>query len=196
VKARDIPVLTALVLALICYILWQNEKEQRKKQEEINHLLRKEVERIKQAYLDLLISFVAEGASAKPDTIRELEALKGEIDELDKGTHLEIDSVIRHVTEGEHSKALRDLAKIVENRLKEQIHKDQSFGKKNPTLANMLSHALSSKWIDEQEYHNGIGLKDIRNEESHELAVTVTPLDACINVLAGIKLIYVLAKRV
>jgi hypothetical protein len=195
VNRKDIPVLVLAVFALVFYILWQNEQEQRKKQEEINHLLRKEVERIKQAYLDLLISFVAEGANAKPDTIRELEALKGEIDELDKGTHLEIDSVIRHVTEGEHSKALRDLAKIVENRLKEQILKNQSFGKRKPTLSNMLSHARDLKWIDEQEYHNGIGLKDIRNEESHELAVTVTPLDACINVLAGIKLIYVLAKR-
>jgi hypothetical protein len=194
-KAKDIPLLVIAVVAFVFYILWNNEQEQRKKQEEINRLLHKEIDGIKQSYLSLFIVFMAEKVNAKPDTVKELEALKGELDELDKDTHLEIDSVIRHVNLGEYSKALRDLAKIVENKLKEQIEKDETFKEKRKTLANMLKHAFSCKWISEQDYHNGLNLKDIRNEESHELAVNVSSLDAGLSVLAGIKLVYVLAKR-
>jgi hypothetical protein len=194
-KAKDIPLLILAVIAFVFYVLWNNEKEQRIKQEEINHLLRKEIDGIKQSYLSLLIAFMADKASAKPDTIAELEALKGELDELDKDTHLEINSVIRHVNLKEYSKALRDLAKIVENKLKEQIEKDETFNGKHKTLANMLKHAFSSKWISEQDYHNGLNLKDIRNKESHELSVEVSSLDAGLSVMAGIKLVYVLGKR-
>jgi hypothetical protein len=194
-KAKDIHLLILAVIAFVFYVLWNNEKEQRIKQEEINRLLYKEIDGIKQSYLSLLIAFMVDKASAKPDTIAELEALKGELDELDKDNHLEIDSVIRHVNLKEYSKALRDLAKIVENKLKEQVEKDETFNGKHKTLANMLKHAFSCKWISEQDYHNGLNLKDIRNEESHELGVKVSSLEAGLSVLAGIKLVYVLGKR-
>jgi len=81
------------------------------------------------------------------------------------------------------------LAKIVENKLKDKAKNDQTF-KKKPMLHNLLEHAFNCQWISSSQFENGLLLKEIRNKESHELAVREEPLKIGMAIFTGIDIIY------
>lgn len=158
------------------------------KDEAIKRLL-KENEKLKKAYLELLEEYLKSQEKVHPDIITELSRLKESVDELEESVHIELDSVIKLVTQGEGPKAVKDLAKIVENKLKEKVAKDQSF-KKDKTLFNLLEHAKHCKWIQPHAYAFGQLMKAIRNKESHELAVKETSYRVGLAIFSGIEIIY------
>lgn len=192
-KGKDVWLLFLAALAMLFYFLFRNEEKLNKKTEEMNYLLRKENEEIKKAYFDLFECFIRQNPDIEPSILMELNRIKSEFDEVDTPTHRELESVIRHVISKEYSKAVRDLTKILEVKLKEKVLKVKKF-KKNPSLFDLIKYAHTAKWITEQDYHNALKLKDVRNKESHELGVAVTPLDAGLMVFAGIKVLYAIAR--
>lgn len=193
-KSKNILLGIAGLIALIFLWAFLNEKEKSKRKDKVIDQLTKENHELKSAYLNLLEEFLKAQPEIEPSVLRELNRVKAEIDEMDTATHLELESVIRHVSMKEYAKAVRDLAKILEVKLKEKVVDNPNF-KKQPKLHFLLEHTHSAKWINDQDYHNSLQLKNVRNEESHALAVTVKPLDAGLLVFAGIKVLYAVVRR-
>ena len=193
-KAKDI--LNVIVAAVILLVLWLfiDEREKGKRKDELIEKLTHENQQLKAGYLSLLERYLRTANNAEPSIIKELQRLKVEIDHLDTTTHLELQSVIRHVDENEGAKAVRDLAKIVENHLKEKAKKDNSF-KKKPMLHDLLEHAHQCHWISEHMFSFSKLLKDIRNKESHELAVQIQSHLIGLAIFTGIEIIYSLKKN-
>lgn len=190
-KAKDWLIIATIVVVLILLWLFLSEREKAKRKDDIIDRLTKENETLKSAYLDLLMKYLKEEGGTPPNVINELKRLKDEIDHLDTEVHVELDSVIKRVSEGEGTKAVKDLAKIVETKLKEKAANDATF-KKKPMLHNLLEHARDCSWISSRQYENGLKLKEIRNRESHELAVTEESREIGMTIYAGIDLIYAL----
>ena len=101
-----------------------NEKIKNKKKDRENNDLKNENERLKNGYLTLLEKYLLTQNSIEPSVITELQDLKMNIDQLETKVHIELDSVIKQVNNGEGPKAIKDLAKIVENKLKEKVKND------------------------------------------------------------------------
>jgi len=70
------------------------------------------------------------------------------------------------------SKAAFSLAKIIENLLKKRYQNDEKFkSKSRVSFHKLLDHAKESNDISSDQYFFAKGLKEIRNEEGHELDV-------------------------
>lgn len=193
-KSKNILLGIAGLIALILLWAFLDEKSKSKRKDKVIDQLTKENNELKSAYLKLLEEFLKAQKEIEPSVLRELNRVKAEIDELDTATHIELESVIRHVSMKEYAKSIRDLAKILEVKLKEKVADNTDF-KKQPKLHFLLEHAHSAKWINDQDYYNSLQLKTVRNKESHELAVNIKPLDAGLLVFAGIKVLYAVARR-
>ena len=189
VKVKD--VMSVLIGAIFLILLWLfiDEREKNKRKDEIIEILKKENQELKFAYINLLQNHFKSLEGFSPSIIAELEELKTNIDQLDSNTHLELNSVIKLVNENKGAKAVKDLAKIVEVKLKEKALQDKTFNKK-PMLYNLLEHAKKCNWISSRMFENGQLLKDIRNKESHELAVEITSLQLGIAIFGGVEILY------
>lgn len=194
-KAKDI--LNVILAAIVLLVLWLfiDEREKGKRKDALIEKLSQENQRLKEAYFTLFEKYLQASNNVEPSTIKELHRLKTEIDYLDTATHQELNSVIAHVDRNEGAKAVKDLAKIVENHLKEKVKNDKSFSKK-PMLHNLLEHAFQCCWMHEYMFSFGKLLKDIRNKESHELAVQLPSHIIGIAIFTGIDIIYSLKRNV
>ena len=188
----DIFLLLVIIILLLVLGMFISEKEKNKRSDRIIEILTKENKRLKQAYLSLLEKYLLKIENFPPDSIVELQRLKAKTDHLDKDVHYELDTVISLVNSGHGVKAVRDLAKIVENKLKEKAENDSDF-KKKPTLSNLLDFAHHSKWIKQRHFENGQLLREIRNQESHELAVKLDSLQIGLAIFSGIEILYSIA---
>jgi hypothetical protein len=193
-KIKNFIIALVSIIALIILWLFLDERNKSKRKEEIIDRLTKENQSLKSSYLELLQNFLKAQGNTPPNVIEELKRLKNQIDHLETGVHIELDSVIKLVHEGQGTKAIRDLTKIVENKLKEKALNDESF-KKTPMLNNLLEHAFHCKWISSRQYENACKLKDIRNKESHELAVVVDNLEIGMSIFTGIDIIYTINRQ-
>lgn len=93
---------------------------------------------------------------------------------------IELESVIKLIENGEYEKAVMSITKIIENILKDKFAKDENFqihlknenGKKRKAVFNeFIEYAKSIKILTKAECQFALGLKELRNEEAHELAV-------------------------
>ncbi len=180
-----------LVILLLVW-LFVDERERSNRLSKIVNKLTKENEDLKRGYFELLEKYLETQSNVAPDVISELQMLKSKTDNLELAVHYEIDSVIRLVNQGDGAKAVKDLAKIVETKLKEKVVTDQTF-KKQPKLHFLLEHARDCNWIKPRAFENGMLLKDIRNEESHELAVQKKSIEIGIAIFGGIEILYALS---
>ncbi|MBL7906156.1 MAG: hypothetical protein JNL22_14120 [Bacteroidales bacterium] len=192
-KAKDFIYILFGVIILLVLWLFLDELNKGKRKDALIARLTQENQQLKAGYLSLFEKYLNSINSAEPSTVKELQRLKCEIDYLDTSTHIELDSVIRHVDKNEGAKAVKDLAKIVENQLREKVKNDKSFSKK-PMLNNLLEHAHQSNLINEQMLSFGKYLKDIRNKESHELGVQIPSHLLGIAIFSGIEIIYALKR--
>jgi hypothetical protein len=187
-KGKNIAIVFLSIIVLVVLWLFIDERQKAKRKDEIIDRLKDENRRIKMAYLSLLENFLKQTGEVEPNVIEELHRLKSKIDQMDTAIHIELDSVIKKVTEGEGTKAVKDLAKIVENVLKEVAVRDATFTK-TPMLHNLLEYAKGKGLICSRLYENGMKLKEIRNKESHELAPACSKLEIGMSVFAGIEII-------
>lgn len=188
-KSKTIAI--AILTALLLVILWLfiDEREKAKRKDKIIDCLKAENKKIKSDYLELLQKYLVINGCVEPNVIEELNRLKTEIDEIHSSIHIELESVIKRVSDGEGTKAVKDLAKIVENVLKEKALKDETFKKSRPMLNDLLSYAKEKGLICSRLYENGLKLKELRNKESHELAPSCSKLEIGLSIFAGIELI-------
>lgn len=192
-KGKNITIVALSIIILVILWLFIDERQKAKRKDEIIDLLKDENRRIKMGYLSLLEKFL-KATNAEPNVIEELHRLKEDIDEMDTAIHVELDSVIKRMSEGEGTKAVKDLAKIVENILKEIAIQDATFTKK-PMLHNLLEYARDKNLICSRLYENGMKLKEIRNDESHVLAPVYSKLEIGMSVFAGIEIINAIQRN-
>ena len=180
-----------MAIALLFIWLFIDERKRAVKKDELIDKLYYENRKIKQAYLDLLVNHLSAINAIGPNAMAELQKLKNTVDHLDTEVHYELDSVIKQVGEGNWTKAVRDLAKIVENALKRKVDNDSRF-KGKPMLHKLLEHAKNCNWITPIQFENGMLLKEIRNKESHELNVKEETRKLGLSIFGGVDLIYAL----
>lgn len=188
-KLKDVIVAGLVFIGIALLWLFISEKKRAEYLSKMVNKLSEENEMLKEAYLNLLGEYLTVEEKVGPDVIEELQGLKSQIDHLDTSIHIELDAVIQHVNNGKGSKAVKDLAKIVENQLKQKAAKDSNFTKK-PTLHNLLEYAKECQWIKPHEHAFGHFLKGIRNRESHELAVQESGFRIGLAIFSGIEIMY------
>lgn len=116
-------------------------------------------------------------SEVKKKLVNLIDTYKG----IDKKVSNELTAAMALIEAKQPTKAAFSLAKIVENLLEEKYSKNDSFkeyvktknkGKKrNPVFNDYLEYAKNQKVIGSDEFHFAKGLKEIRNEEGHELDV-------------------------
>lgn len=193
-KIKHIAIATLAMLVLVLLWIVLDEEERGKRKDAIIAQLKRENHELKRAYFSLLEKLLSERPQTEPSVLRELKRVRDEIDELDTATHLEIDSAMRHVAANEYAKAVRDIAKILEVKLKEAVQEEDKPLKRQ-TLQHALEIARSQNVISAQDFENIVHLKAVRNQESHELAVHIEPRDAGLLMFAAIKVMYKVARR-
>lgn len=188
-KGKDILYIIIGVLGIA--LLWLIDDKQRRaiKTDRIIKRLRKDNYDTKKAYLGLFEKYLKSQQNVDVGIISELQKLQKSVDTLDFEVHLELESVINSLNEGKTTEAVRILAKVVENKLKDKAIKDNTF-KGKPMLHNLLEHAKKCSWISLRQFENAMLLKVIRNKESHELAVQEETKNLGLSIYSGIDLIY------
>lgn len=192
-KLKDILYIIIGVLALAVWWLIDDKEKRALKTDRIIKRLRKDSHDTKKAYLNLFEKYLKTQQNVDVGVIAELEKLQKSIDTLDFEVHIELESVINNLNEGKSEEAVRLLAKIIENKLKEKATKDPSF-KGKPMLNNLLEYAKKCSWITLGQFENAMLLKVIRNKESHELAVQEETKNLGLSIFSGIDLIYALKQ--
>ena len=90
----------------------------------------------------------------------------------------------------EVKRQIHELAKIIENLLKERYHKEPRFLKvKKITLKHLIDYAKEFKLFNDKMYNAACILHQFRNEESHELAVKDSENMKMLALLGGIEII-------
>jgi hypothetical protein len=111
---------------------------------------------------------------------------------IDKDISDELISVLSLVEIGQHEKAIKDLAKIIENILADKFKQEDKFKKfkKYIPLAKLIDYAKETKLFNNKEYNAACILKEFRNEESHELNVKYGENWQMIGLLGGIEIVF------
>ncbi len=186
---KDVSIGALLVIAVLLAWVFLDEKKRNGMLKRAIVKLEKDHEQLKLDYLDLLQKVLEIDERMTPDVVRELEQLKEKAQYLDALVHVELSSVIDLVNSGKHEKAVKDLAKIIENVLKMKAEKDQEF-KGKCTLENLINFAGIKEWISKEEVALAHLLRGHRNEESHQLAIKKPLHEMGLHIFAGIKIIY------
>lgn len=190
-KLKDALYIIIIALGLIIFWLFYDKQERAIKMDRIVKKLRKENYEIKTAYLELFEKYLKTQQNVDVGIIAELQKLRKSVDTLNFSVHLELENVITNLNEGKTVEAVRILAKVVENKLKEKVKKEETF-KEKPMLHNLLDFAKVNNWITPRQYENALLLKEVRNKESHELDVQEETKNLGLSIFGGIDLIYAL----
>lgn len=190
-KLKDILYILIAVLGLIVLWLFDDKKKRAVKADRIIKRLRKENYDIKKAYLGLFEKYLKSQQNVDLGIIEELEKLKQSVDNLDYTVHIELESVISNLNEGKINEAVRILAKVIENKLKEKAANEEDF-KGKPMLHNLLNYAKRCNWLTSRQFENAMFLKELRNKESHELDVNEETKNLGLSIFSGIDIIYAL----
>lgn len=105
---------------------------------------------------------------------KQLEDLIERYHNVDNDVREELLKVSSLIEIKEYTKAIGVLTKIIENLLKEKYSNDALFkekmGKKAfPALKDYLDYAKENKLISSKDFHFANGLREIRNEDAHDL---------------------------
>jgi hypothetical protein len=113
----------------------------------------------------------------------------------------ELTQIITLLNIKQDTTALMKLAKVIENLLLELYGKDEELKakvkadkRKKPVFADYLDHAKAKGLIGKEDYHLVALLKDIRNEEAHELGVVKEVTRVAAALVAGVGVVMSLCK--
>lgn len=190
-KLRDTLYIIIALLGIVVLWLFDDKKQRAVKTDRIIKRLRKDNHDIKSAYLGLFEKYLKSQQNVDLGIITELQKLQKSIDSLDFEVNIELESVTDNLNNGKSEEAVRLLAKIIENKLKEKAIKEESF-KGKPMLHNLLEYAKKCSWITPGQFENAMLLKVLRNKESHELDVQEETKNLGLSIFSGIDLIYAL----
>lgn len=184
-----------LALIVILYLL-ANRKRQ---DEEIldlqneNRLYKEALQQLKN-HLTEMYNEQDLGEQAK----KELNELIEQYQDIDEKIVLELGSISNLMKSKEESKAVMAMAKILENVFKRLFEDDESFsGRKN--FANFIKHAKEKGIINKKEAHFLDGIREMRNQEAHEVGVDkkqkITKAALSIGMQLALKLSYNLRHK-
>lgn len=164
-----------VALGLVAYFLteWisrKNKSEKKLKNE--NQALRNLLSELQEEVTEIIES----KDDLNEEVKNKLRELVLEYEDLDEKVTNELLRVTSLIEIKEETKAILSLTKIIENLLKQIYKGDEEFeskypGKKEPRLYDLIEHAKSENLLEKDEYHFLNGIREIRNQEAHELDV-------------------------
>jgi DNA repair exonuclease SbcCD ATPase subunit len=175
--------------------------DNRRQNAELQELLRKNEE--KDDINEKLKEKIEESKDIPDSVKKELEELIQQYKDIDADVSRELMAASSLIEIKEYPKAIFTLTKVIENLLKEKYSKSQAFsdwkkskGKGNPTFADFIEFAKEENFISKDEYHFAKALKEIRNEEGHELNVVKSSIITASSFLLALGFILKLCKMV
>ncbi len=172
----------ALVAAALIYYLIENNRKLKFQENRIKELEENKIQLIKDSL----------SKSALTEEIKnQVLELINEYKDIDEDISNELISVLSLIGIDQIEKAIKDLAKIIENLLKDNFLNDEKFkNKKFVSLGKLIELAKESGLFNNKEYNAVCVLKEFRNEESHELNVKYGSNWQMIGLLGGIEIIF------
>ena len=186
-----------LIFAIIAYFLIEKRKredellenkEREKKLGQENKALRNIVSDLKEE-----VNEIIDKKDELPEDVKnQLKSLIEEYRNIDEKVTNELLSVTALLEIKENTKAIMGLAKIIESLLKKIYTGDKEL-KSNPRFVDLIEHAKKKKLIEKDEYYFLNGVREIRNEEAHNLAVQKRINIISTSLLIGVSMIFKLA---
>lgn len=176
----------AILIALYFYFQSQGEKKKRKITEEDN--------------LKLILDSIHQNNNLTNEVQRQLEKLVDKFKTINPKISNEIAQALQLIQIGQIENAIEDLAKIIENLLKEHYKEDDNYktwlGKRKADFQSRLEFCKHEKKINKVEFSFFIAVKTIRNEEDHELDMNLPDYLNASGLIIGIGGIFKLASMV
>jgi hypothetical protein len=136
---------------------------------------------------------LAKGDAIESSMLKKLSELINIYKDIDAKVSGELASTMKLLEADEPIKATFTLAKVVENLLKDKFQNDSEFHRfiegRMPRFADYLNYAERTGLIGKEERSFAMGLKEIRNQEGHELDVKKDKGIAQTAILFGIGMI-------
>jgi hypothetical protein len=117
---------------------------------------------------------IEESKEIPTEVKKQLEELVERYNNVDDNVRQELITASSLIEIKQYPKAIGVLTKIIENLLKEKYLDDDAFKEKMkkksfPVLKDFLDHAKDDKFLSPEEFHFANGLREIRNEDAHDL---------------------------
>ena len=173
----------SLIAGILIFVLIEDKKKLNANKKRIDDL---ELDRLK------LIQESLKNSNLTNEVKNQISKLITDYENLDENVTNELISILSLIEINQEEKAIKDLAKIVENILFDKFKKEEEF-KKFKTfipLANLIEYAKKIKLFNKKEYNASCILREIRNEESHKLNLKYGSNWQMIGLLGGIEIIF------
>jgi hypothetical protein len=182
-KGKDVAITVLVVVAGIFAALFIVEKLD-------NIELKKKNDDLLEDKLKLLRETLDKKNAISPEIKTQIEKLIEYYQKHKPSVSHELRDVLLQIQNGQDVKAIRDLAKIIENLLKDKFRNEPRFiNMKVITLKPLIEFAKETKLFNEKLYHSACILHQFRNEESHELAVQDTENMKLTALIGGLEII-------
>jgi len=146
-KGKDVLIGALVITAGVFIYLFFDERERNKK------LLLKNAD-LENDKLNLLKENFINNKEITPEVKRQLLALIEEYKSRHPKVSIELKDVLEQIQEGKDIKAIRDLAKIIENLLKEKYQNEPRFAKlKRITLKPLIDYAKEMSLFNDKLYN-------------------------------------------
>ncbi len=132
---------------------------------------------------------------------KQLEDLIARYNNVDNDVRQELMTASSLIEIKEYPKAIGVLTKIIENLLKEKYSDDLAFKDKMkkktfPALKDYLEHAKDDKFLSPDEFHFANGLREIRNDDAHDLNPKKSKLLTSSAFLSAVDLILKISTKI
>ena len=171
-----------VVIGLV--LIWKKDKE--------NNILKADLRKTKKDNLILLDEYLKLHNQTMPDSIKKMIIrLKDQYKGIDPKIEAELQDIEDLIVAGKDEIALRSLAKIVEDILRQELSED--LKKKRTAFDKLLDMARKRNIISETIYNIGKEVKEVRNKLTHELGVRlddetkVSMFVGCISIIYALK---------
>lgn len=144
---------------------------------------------------------IEESEEIPAEVKNQLEGLIEKYNNIDNNVSQELMTASSLIEIKEYSKAIGVLTKIIENLLKEKYSNDLKFKEKMkkksfPVLKDYLDYAKEDCFLSAEEFHFANGLREIRNEDAHQLNIKKSKLLTSSAFLSAVDLIIKMSKKI
>jgi hypothetical protein len=150
-----------VAILIMAYLYFENQK------------IKKEKKAIEEDNLKLLYDSINRNPNFSDEVKSQLEKLVVRFEKINPKISNEIAQALQLIQIGQVENAIEDLAKIIENLLKDHYKTDNNFktwlGKRKADFQTRLEFCKHENKINKVEFNFFIAVKTIRNEEDHEL---------------------------
>lgn len=183
-KGKDIAITALIIVSGVFLLLLFMERNDNKN-------LREKNDDLQEDKLKLLKDRIDNSTEISTELKKQIKKLIGYYNTTHPDVSKELKDVLIEIQNGQDVKAIRDLAKIIENLLKAKYKSEERFSNtKYIPLKLLIEYAKEKCFFNEKQHKAACILHDFRNQESHELAVDDTENMKMMALLGGIELIF------